>query len=95
MLVEGHKKDNRGRVSTIWIRGSILNPRKMMELLCLSFMINFRAGSGSGSKFYLDPDLDLESNPDLKLDTNPDPKCLFRIRIRTIISDPYRSGSEQ
>jgi hypothetical protein len=48
LFAEGHKKDNRGRVSIIWIRGSKLNPRKMMELLYLIFMINLG----------LDPDLE-------------------------------------
>jgi hypothetical protein len=52
----------------------------------LNFYDKFSAGSGSGTKFYLDPDLDLESNPDLKLDSisDPDPNNNF---------GSYRSGS--
>ncbi len=33
------------------------------------------------------------SDPVSDQDSNPDPKCLFRIRIRPKVSDPYGSGS--
>jgi len=34
-----------------------------------------------------------DSNPHSNQNSNPDPNCLFRIRIRPNVSDPYGSGS--